>query len=502
VADGPHVRLGYARSGGSGCRCSPSTCRRSRVSSRSGASRKGLSLNRVISGYDGWTSERFHLLRRGHPAARRRHQVDGLRAREEPAVELGVYTNWLSRASPTRTTSARSWAGSSICRWIGHTRVALACRGWDAHRQARERHAPLKSKPEVFEATNFVDTGKFPASLGTIGAWRSTIATARGCTAASTTSAGQLNAGPRPFFQGGDAFVSWIVTGETRPYAAPLGTFKAISPARPVFKGGPGAFEAVLRASYRTWTRIASAAESSGASRDGELVLNDQARLEFSTALGAQSVRWVLQDGVFPGAPPAPVHEAQRRHRLAESFRARRGNPATEFRSRGHVTCNYAPPRSRPSPPSGCSCRILVFLELGRRVGVQPPRTCRRARRGRRGGRLGVRAGRAAASVSRSTVPQARFDARRELVGETANVAGTTWQRIDMLPPALQPPVRDGMRRLPRRADRRVPQPRSDAGSDRRARGARRAQNYLWCRPSRRLCCRRGRRRVCCSCPA
>ena len=97
-------------------------------------------------------------------------------------------------------------------------------------------------------------------------------------------------------------------------------------------------------------------------------------------------------------------------------------------------------------PALGMFVLILIFLELGRRLGVK---------------RLNVPGARAGVGVVDGSVyalvalligftfngAASRFDNRRELVGETANVAGTTWQRIDMLPPELQPPVRDGMRR-------------------------------------------------------
>jgi hypothetical protein len=97
-------------------------------------------------------------------------------------------------------------------------------------------------------------------------------------------------------------------------------------------------------------------------------------------------------------------------------------------------------------PALGMFAAILIFLELGRRIGVR---------------RLNVPGARAGVGVVDGSVyalvalligftfngAAARFDTRRELVGATANVAGTTWQRIDMLPPELQPPVRDGMRR-------------------------------------------------------
>jgi len=40
-----------------------------------------------------------------------------------------------------------------------------------------------------------------------------------------------------------------------------------------------------------------------------------------------------------------------------------------------------------------------------------------------------------------------RFDHRRELITKEVNAIGTAWLRIDMLPPATQPAIRDGFRR-------------------------------------------------------
>ncbi|MBK9963822.1 MAG: DUF4239 domain-containing protein [Holophagales bacterium] len=40
-----------------------------------------------------------------------------------------------------------------------------------------------------------------------------------------------------------------------------------------------------------------------------------------------------------------------------------------------------------------------------------------------------------------------RFDARRALIVEEANDIGTAWLRLDVLPPAFQPPLRDAFRR-------------------------------------------------------
>lgn len=64
----------------------------------------------------------------------------------------------------------------------------------------------------------------------------------------------QAEAERDPTFHGGDAVATWILTGETRPYNAPGGFFEAVSPRRPVFQGGPGAWEAVLNFSYADFT--------------------------------------------------------------------------------------------------------------------------------------------------------------------------------------------------------------------------------------------------------
>ena len=53
-----------------------------------------------------------------------------------------------------------------------------------------------------------------------------------------------------PIFHGGDAVVSWLMTGETRAYNTRGGFFNQVSPARTLFEGGAGAWELVGRVSY------------------------------------------------------------------------------------------------------------------------------------------------------------------------------------------------------------------------------------------------------------
>jgi hypothetical protein len=89
---------------------------------------------------------------------------------------------------------------------------------------------------------------------------------------------------------------------------------------------------------------------------------------------------------------------------------------------------------------------IVVMLELGRRVGL------RRAAGEREVGGTGALAGAVygllalmiAFTFSGAT---SRFDLRRHQVVEEANAIGTAYLRVDMVPPAAQPALRDSFRR-------------------------------------------------------
>ena len=82
-------------------------------------------------------------------------------------------------------------------------------------------------------------------------------------------------------------FTSWLATGETRRYNIRGGYFDQISPRRPVFEGGPGAWEFVLRYSY---TDLDSAAIRGGKFwRITPMVnwhISDHVRLDFNYGYG------------------------------------------------------------------------------------------------------------------------------------------------------------------------------------------------------------------------
>jgi len=250
-----------------------------------GRLKEGLSLNRVISGYDGWTSERFTFSDAAIPLLADGVKWMGYVPDKHVLWNLGVFTNALTEGESYSYYEHQFVGRLAYLKMDSDTAGSLWHVGAGLHIGKPEHDTlQLKSKPEVFAATNFIDTGKFPASRGMIAGLE--IYHRDGPWLYGTeyyVEQAQSGQAADPVFHGGDAFFSWIITGETRPYVAPLGTFRAISPARPVWKGGPGAWEAVLRVSYIDLdTDSLSGGKMWRVTPMVNWHLNDQARLELS----------------------------------------------------------------------------------------------------------------------------------------------------------------------------------------------------------------------------
>ncbi len=108
-----------------------------------------------------------------------------------------------------------------------------------------------KSKPEAYLTPNFIDTGTYPSehakTLGFEAFFR------RGPWLVGGEYGWQWMDAPtvgNPMYHGGNIAVSWLVTGETRGYNVVSGYFKAVSPTRTIFEGGPGTVELGLNLSF------------------------------------------------------------------------------------------------------------------------------------------------------------------------------------------------------------------------------------------------------------
>ena len=95
----------------------------------------------------------------------------------------------------------------------------------------------------------------------------------------------------------------------------------------------------------------------------------------------------------------------------------------------------------------GMLAGMLLFLELGRRIGLRQrakdPEGVREGLGAVEGAVFGLLGLLIAFTFSGAA---ARFDARRHLIVEEANAIGTAYLRIDLLPPGTQPELRESFR--------------------------------------------------------
>src|SRR5215831_20392927 len=96
---------------------------------------------------------------------------------------------------------------------------------------------------------------------------------------------------------------------------------------------------------------------------------------------------------------------------------------------------------------AGLFIGVLALLDIGRRIGIR-----RRERGLESTGDAYVVADGAVFGLMGLIVAftfsgaGARFDARRQLMGQEANAIGTAYLRLDLLPPATQPELREDFR--------------------------------------------------------
>jgi len=215
-----------------------------------GRTKEGFSLNKVMVGYAGWTMERFTMNDATVPIL-----ADGIKWMghiKNPNFiwNLGIYKDWLSQNQSFSTYDHQvvgrfAWLPRLDEQTVFHIGVGIR------YGVPKDHKLQDRSRPESYVAPYFIDTGKFAANdtrmLGPEiyyrpGSWLF----------GSEYFFQKVNASASgdPLFHGGDVFVSWLPTGEVRPYNTKGGYFDGISPKRPVFDGGPGAWELVGRFSF------------------------------------------------------------------------------------------------------------------------------------------------------------------------------------------------------------------------------------------------------------
>jgi phosphate-selective porin OprO/OprP len=217
-----------------------------------GRTKEGFSLNKVMVGYAGWTQERATISDATIPIL-----ADGIKwLGYAPKIHLlwnvGAYADWLSEGSAFSTYDNQFIARVAWLPFLSTDGGRLLHVGVNLrYGHPNEGTLRLRSRPEAFPSPYFVDTSEFAAKSTSMTALEAY--SRRGSVLIGSEYFFQQVDAPEsgdPRFHGGDVVATWLMTGETRTYNTRGGFFNQVSPKRPLFQGGPGAWELVGRASY------------------------------------------------------------------------------------------------------------------------------------------------------------------------------------------------------------------------------------------------------------
>ena len=218
-----------------------------------GRTKEGFSLNKVMTGYDGWTMERATMNDATVPLLADGIKWMGYLPKHGFMWNVGYYNDVFSKGQ-----SFSSFSSQEVARlaWLPVRSVSethsLVHLGVNLHYgKPTENQLQARSRPEAFPAPYFVDTGKFPAKAAFMAGYEAYYRRRNWLFGSEywfekVSSPSTHN----PVFNGGDIVAAWTITGETRTYNTVGGFFRAVLPERPVFNGGPGAWELVSRYSY------------------------------------------------------------------------------------------------------------------------------------------------------------------------------------------------------------------------------------------------------------
>lgn len=215
-----------------------------------GRTKEGFSLNKVMTGYDGWTMERSTINDASIPILADGIKWLGYIPKYKFLWNAGYFNDIFSKGQSFSSYSSQVALRLAVLpilseQKVFHLGVNLRF-GKPVDGKLR-----LRSRPESFPAPYFVDTSSFQSNSTRMAGYEAYYRTKRWLLGSEywwvfASSQQQHD----PVFHGGEAAVSYLFNDATRAYNTAGGFFRAVSPARSVFKGGPGAWEAVLRYSY------------------------------------------------------------------------------------------------------------------------------------------------------------------------------------------------------------------------------------------------------------
>ena len=211
-----------------------------------GRSKEGFSLNKVMIGYAGWGIERAPISDATLPIL-----ADGVKwLGDLPRARIlwtlgGTATRYRKGSrSPLREPDLGRFVWVPALSASGRMLVHLGVS--QSYGKVNNATLRLRARSGAWGPRTFLDTGDFAAATTRMTGFEAyyrpgpfTFGLEYFLQRVDAPASGD------PLFHGGDAAATWLITGETRTYNTRGGDFNGISPNRPVFAGGPGAWEVV-----------------------------------------------------------------------------------------------------------------------------------------------------------------------------------------------------------------------------------------------------------------
>lgn len=215
-----------------------------------GRTKEGFSLNKVMVGYAGWTMERQMAID-VIPILADGVKWLGYLPMQRIFWNAGIFADWLSKGQSFSTFKWQTAVRAGFLP-IYHQEENEVLHFGINYRYGVpvNEEIRLRSRPEADPAFHFIDTEKFPSDYSND--YGAEAYYNRGPLMLGSEiywhkfKSGQAN---DPVFFGGDVVVSYIITGESRPYHPATSIFGFVPVKKSVFKGGPGAWEVLFRAS-------------------------------------------------------------------------------------------------------------------------------------------------------------------------------------------------------------------------------------------------------------
>jgi phosphate-selective porin OprO/OprP len=220
-----------------------------------GRQKEGISLSKITVGYAVWGFERTPISDATIPILGDGIKWLGVAPNKRANWNFAYYYNELEGSvfnNPSTGWYKQAFVGRFVVLPIRDDATGTLLHVGVAYKRGEftNGETDLQAKPESTTAPYFIDTGIFPANNNNL--YEGEVYFRSGSWFGGTEYMVDDVHGPdgNYLFHGGNIFMTWLMTGEQRPYIDLGGKVGFVEPKRSAFSGGTGAIEGVLNLSY------------------------------------------------------------------------------------------------------------------------------------------------------------------------------------------------------------------------------------------------------------